>query len=59
MSEGRDERPEMARSEHRVLVVWGCSVHRTKPGDVCEGCRDQEELFARSEATTTHRKRRT
>ena len=57
MFEERTERPETARSERRVLVVWGCSVHHTKAGDVCGGCRDQDELFPRSEAAP--RKRRT
>ena len=46
------------RRQQRVVVRWGCDLHRTPAGQDCQWCLQQGELFPRDHAAT-HRRRRT
>lgn len=41
----------------RRLVVWGCKEHQAPPGQECQGCIDQGELFTRADAADLARRR--
>jgi hypothetical protein len=48
----------------RQVVVWGCAEHQTPPGEECQGCAAQGELFSRADVAdlarkTPYRRRRT
>jgi hypothetical protein len=49
-----------ARRAQRRGVVWGCKEHGTPAGEECQGCRNQGELFGRTDVpkqrTWTRRK---
>jgi hypothetical protein len=43
--------------QQRRVVVWGCKEHQTPPGDECQGCADQGELFTRADAADLARRK--
>jgi len=49
---------DQARQQQRRIVIWGCAIHRTPPGEACRGCADQTELFTRTEVANTTRRRK-
>jgi hypothetical protein len=48
--------PTTGTHPNRRVVVWGCKEHQTPPGQECQGCADQGELFTRADAADLARK---
>ena len=51
-----NRRNQQRTMRSRVVVRWGCELHRTPAGQDCHWCTQQGELFPRDQATT-HRRR--
>ncbi len=47
------------RRQHQPrVVVWGCKEHQTPPGEECQGCLDQGELFTRADIVSVSQPKR-